>query len=89
MMRSTIITLVTLASSAAAVGNAVIKNNCPQTIYAWSVGSSVGTGQTLATGKSYLFRPSFATLTNFQAGTSPRPSIATPLQAALLSKSPK
>jgi hypothetical protein len=52
IMRFTIVAIATLASSAAAIGNAVIKNNCPQTIYAWSVGSSMGAQQTIATGKS-------------------------------------
>ncbi|KAF2685897.1 hypothetical protein K458DRAFT_417086 [Lentithecium fluviatile CBS 122367] len=52
-MRFTIITLATLASSAAAVGNAIIKNNCPQTIYAWSVGGDIGPKQTIGTGKQY------------------------------------
>ena len=67
-MRFTIITIATLASSAVAVGNAVVKNNCPQTIYAWSVGSSVGAQQTIATGNhpihSSVHRPTSLLNTN-------------------------
>ena len=49
-MRYTIAALAALASSAAALGNAVVTNNCNSTIYAWSVGSSVGAKQTIAKG---------------------------------------
>ncbi|PVH92660.1 hypothetical protein DM02DRAFT_268598 [Periconia macrospinosa] len=38
----------TLATSAAAVGNAIIKNQCTSPIYAWSVSSTVGSQQTIA-----------------------------------------
>ncbi|KAK7191826.1 hypothetical protein DPSP01_007138 [Paraphaeosphaeria sporulosa] len=52
-MYYTLAVLTALASSAAAVGNAVVVNKCSSTIYAWSVGSSVGTKQTIATGKNF------------------------------------
>ncbi|KAF2442106.1 hypothetical protein P171DRAFT_319261, partial [Karstenula rhodostoma CBS 690.94] len=42
-----------LTSSAVAVGNAVVLNKCSSPIYAWSVGSSVGAKQTIATGKNF------------------------------------
>jgi hypothetical protein len=54
-MRFTIAAIATLTSTAAAVGNAIVLNKCTSTIYAWSVGSAVGTEQTLTTGK--LFTP--------------------------------
>ena len=52
-MRSVIVSVLALASSVSAVGNAVVKNNCPSTFYVWSVGGSVGPGQTVATGGNY------------------------------------
>ncbi|KAL1970002.1 hypothetical protein VTN77DRAFT_6407 [Rasamsonia byssochlamydoides] len=36
-----------------AVGNAVIYNNCSDPVYIWSVGSTVGPGQTLSFGEEY------------------------------------
>ncbi|KAJ5182426.1 hypothetical protein N7492_000042 [Penicillium capsulatum] len=42
-----------LAPLASAAGHAIIKNNCDHTVYAWSVGSSVGPAQTIESGKSY------------------------------------
>ncbi|EED23342.1 BYS1 domain protein, putative [Talaromyces stipitatus ATCC 10500] len=36
-----------------AVGNAIVFNNCTNTIYVWSVGSSIGNYQALANGESY------------------------------------
>lgn len=42
-----------LAPAVSAVGNARVVNRCPQTVYAWSVGGSVGPRQTLATGQTY------------------------------------
>ena len=50
-MRFTILTLVALASSVSAVGNAIIKNNGKAPFYVWSVGDSVGPKQTVAPGK--------------------------------------
>ncbi|KAF2742379.1 putative BYS1 domain protein [Sporormia fimetaria CBS 119925] len=52
-MRSSTLTLLALGSSVAAVGNAVVKNNCPTTFYLWSVGGSVGPQQTIAPGQNY------------------------------------
>jgi hypothetical protein len=49
-MRYTITVLAACASSAAALGSAVVANNCTSTIYAWSVGSAVGAKQTIAAG---------------------------------------
>lgn len=37
----------------AAVGHAVVKNNCAAPVYLWSVGSAVGPMQTINPGKSY------------------------------------
>ncbi|KAF2634219.1 hypothetical protein P280DRAFT_414278 [Massarina eburnea CBS 473.64] len=48
-----IISLAALATSVSAVGNAVVLNKCPFTIYAWSVSSSVGNQQTIATGGTF------------------------------------
>lgn len=42
-----------LAPLASAVGNAIVKNNCPYPVYLWSVGSAVGPRQTIAAGKKY------------------------------------
>ncbi|KAJ5716651.1 hypothetical protein N7493_008562 [Penicillium malachiteum] len=42
-----------LLPMASAVGNAIVKNNCAETVYLWSVGSSVGAMQTIAPGKKY------------------------------------
>ncbi|KAL5387516.1 hypothetical protein PMIN02_008114 [Paraphaeosphaeria minitans] len=53
IMYYTLAALTTFASSAAAIGNAVVLNKCSNTIYAWSVGSSVGAKQTIATGKNF------------------------------------
>jgi len=55
-MRAFIVSVLALASSVSAVGNAVVKNNCPDTFYVWSVGGSVGPRQTVATGNSLDFR---------------------------------
>ena len=41
------------ATSAAAIGNAVVKNNCGFSVYLRSVGSSVGALQTIKAGGSY------------------------------------
>lgn len=43
--------LAALASTAAAVGNALVLNNSTSTIYAWSVSSSVGPRQTIVPGR--------------------------------------
>jgi len=51
-MRFTIASVITLASTVAAVGNAVVKNNSPSTFYVWSVGSTVGPQQTVPPGKA-------------------------------------
>ncbi|KAN0079063.1 Blastomyces yeast-phase-specific protein [Elaphomyces granulatus] len=40
-------------TQAQTVGNAVVLNNCPSDIYAWSVGSSIGPDQTIASGQNY------------------------------------
>ncbi|KAF1956513.1 hypothetical protein CC80DRAFT_492067 [Byssothecium circinans] len=47
------IPLAAFATSVSAVGNAVVLNKCTSTIYAWSVGSSVSSQQTIATGASF------------------------------------
>jgi len=52
-MRSAVVAILALASSVSAVGNAIVKNNCPSTFYLWSVGGSLGPKQTIAPGKSY------------------------------------
>ena len=43
----TLATTLGLAAQAAAVGRAVVHNNCPDTVYLWSVGGAVGPRQTL------------------------------------------
>jgi len=53
-MRYTIAALTGLATTVAAVGSAVVTNNCTSTIYAWSVSSVVGAKQTIAPGRWYL-----------------------------------
>jgi len=52
-MRSAIVLVTTLVSSVAAVGHAVVKNNCTGTFYVWSVGSTVGPRNDVASGKNY------------------------------------
>ncbi|KAF2278891.1 uncharacterized protein EI97DRAFT_372533 [Westerdykella ornata] len=52
-MRSAIVALAALASSVSAVGNAIVKNNCPSTFYLWSVGGSIGPEVAVAPGKNY------------------------------------
>ncbi|KAF2267186.1 hypothetical protein CC78DRAFT_530984 [Lojkania enalia] len=52
-MRFTLVTIAALASSAAAVGHAVVKNNCQDTVYLWSVGGAVGPKVTLGQGGQY------------------------------------
>ncbi|KAI9933040.1 hypothetical protein ASPWEDRAFT_42794 [Aspergillus wentii DTO 134E9] len=42
-----------LAPLAAAVGNAVVANNCKDPIYLWSVGGSVGPKQTIQPGANF------------------------------------
>lgn len=42
-----------LAPLASAAGNAIIKNNCDASVYAWSVGSSVGSVHAIKSGESY------------------------------------
>ncbi|OKL56198.1 hypothetical protein UA08_08401 [Talaromyces atroroseus] len=36
-----------------AVGNAIVLNNCTETVYVWSVSSSIDNSQTLENGESY------------------------------------
>jgi hypothetical protein len=42
--------LLAFANAVAAVGNALVVNNSTNTIYAWSVGSSVGPRQAIVVG---------------------------------------
>lgn len=44
-------TVIALATSVHAVGNAIVKNNSTQPFYLWSVGGSVGDRQTVAPGE--------------------------------------
>ncbi|KAF2475471.1 uncharacterized protein BDR25DRAFT_102990 [Lindgomyces ingoldianus] len=53
-MRFTTASVIALATSVSAVGNAVVKNNCNEKIYVNSVGSSVGPQSTLSKGQTYL-----------------------------------
>ena len=46
-------TLTTLTPITYALGNAVVTNNCPDPVYLWSVGSSVGPKQTIEHGANY------------------------------------
>lgn len=48
-----IASIAALAPLASAAGNAIIKNNCDASVYAWSVGSSVGSAHTIKSGESY------------------------------------
>ncbi|KAH7130369.1 hypothetical protein B0J11DRAFT_429600 [Dendryphion nanum] len=52
-MRFNLAYVIALASSAHALGNAVVQNNSTQPFYLWSVGGSVGDRQTIAPGGSY------------------------------------
>lgn len=45
--------LAALAPLVRAVGDAVVVNHCPETVYLWSVGGSVGPEQTIPSGHSY------------------------------------
>jgi hypothetical protein len=49
-MKSLLLYLSIFASSVSALGNAIILNNSTQTIYAWSVGASIGPRQTIVSG---------------------------------------
>jgi hypothetical protein len=54
MLFSTALTMATaMLPLVHAVGNAVIFNNCTDPVYVWSVGASVGKGQTLNAGDSF------------------------------------
>jgi hypothetical protein len=87
-MRYTITALAACVSSAAAVGSAVVANNCTSTIYAWSVGSAVGAKQTIAAGtlERHYITSQKSTNTRFQEKTSPSPSTPTPNLAASRSR---
>jgi hypothetical protein len=50
-MRNIILSVIALASSATAIGNATVKNNSTGTFYVWSVGESPGPKKTVAPGK--------------------------------------
>ncbi|KAF2119326.1 hypothetical protein BDV96DRAFT_596064 [Lophiotrema nucula] len=52
-MRFTIATILALAASVAAVGNAIVKNNSNQTLYVWSVNSTIGPQNIIAPGGTY------------------------------------
>lgn len=54
-MKLLTLSLITLLSSplVSAVGNAIVKNHCKETVYLWSVGGSIGPEQTLHHGQSY------------------------------------
>lgn len=43
----------TILPFAHAIGNAMITNNCPNTIYVWSVGSSITNSQAVESSQSY------------------------------------
>jgi hypothetical protein len=49
-MRVTLASIIALAASVSAVGNATVKNNSPSTFYLWSVGSTQGDRQTVVSG---------------------------------------
>lgn len=53
LLTLTTVALTTLATTATAVGNAVVTNNCADPIYLWSVGSSVSPKHTIAPGSNY------------------------------------
>lgn len=53
MKFSTLATTLTLAAQATALGRAVVHNNCPGTVYLWSVGGTVGPRQTLLPNEIY------------------------------------
>jgi hypothetical protein len=55
-MRYIILSIVALASSVTALGNATVKNNSTGTFYVWSVGGSVGQRNTVAPGKLLITR---------------------------------
>lgn len=46
-------TLATVVPLAAAIGNAVVENQCDDPVYLWSVGSTMGDEQTIDPGESY------------------------------------
>ncbi|KAA8642868.1 hypothetical protein EYZ11_010722 [Aspergillus tanneri] len=48
-----LVTLAALAPLASATGKAIVKNNCKDPVYLWSVGGSVGPKQTIKPGESY------------------------------------
>lgn len=48
-----IASIAALAPLASAAGNAIISNKCDSPVYAWSVGSSVGSQQTIQPGAQY------------------------------------
>ncbi|KAF2008109.1 putative BYS1 domain protein [Amniculicola lignicola CBS 123094] len=52
-MRFFVVSLLGLAASVSAVGNAVVKNKCTTPFYLWSVGGSIGNRQTVAPGGTY------------------------------------
>ncbi|PLN85483.1 putative BYS1 domain protein [Aspergillus taichungensis] len=53
MKFSTLATTLGLTAQATALGRAVVHNNCPDTVYLWSVGGAVGPRQTLAPNDIY------------------------------------
>jgi hypothetical protein len=59
-MRNIILSVIALASSVSAIGNATVKNNSTGTFYVWSVGESPGPKKTVAPGKLLITRVALA-----------------------------